>query len=125
MSDKHISREGLGAGPTPGPWVTDPRFPGNVYSDDSVGSIIFSAGPFNLCAVQRSRAEKEANARLAVSAKDLLAALIEYVEEDEAALQRYNATSTGKALPRNASVRLTAARAAISKATVPSTGGEA
>ena len=32
------------------PWVYDPRYPGNVYSDDVTGSIIATCAGFRFCA---------------------------------------------------------------------------
>ena len=63
---------------TPGPWVTDPRYFGNVYCDDATGSLVAKCGRFEF--VSRPAEELAANTRLIAAAPDLLAALEAMVE---------------------------------------------
>lgn len=55
---------------TKGPWVYDPEYPLNVYSDDATGSIIATVGGFRLA--PRPLDEMTANASLIALAPDLL-----------------------------------------------------
>lgn len=59
---------------TPGPWSLDARYPLNVYSDDSTGSIVARCGGKGFEYVSRRDSEITANVRLIAAAPDLLEA---------------------------------------------------
>jgi hypothetical protein len=65
---------------TSGPWCLDDRYPGKVYCDDALGSLVAECGPFRFTISERHK-EVGANARLIAAAPELLEALRNLVTE--------------------------------------------
>jgi hypothetical protein len=55
------------------PWTMDERYPFNIYSNDSTGSIVAKCGEFEF--VNRSAEETQANMKLITAAPDMLSTL--------------------------------------------------
>lgn len=63
---------------TKGPWMEDTHYPGKVYCDDALGSIVADCGPFQFCA--RRKKEIGANTTFIAHCRGDVPALLAEVE---------------------------------------------